>query len=517
MKGSARRMETDTDRHFIEHMHWDEVARRIGDGAVAILPIGAAAKQHGFHLPLNTDRIQAEWLAGRMAEKIDALIWPTLTYGHYPAFVEYAGSSSLSISTFEALVREVAGQILGSGCPKLLVLNTGISTLAPVDRALARLASERVKHLWIHEGPRYPRVARQLAEQSHGSHADELETSLMLALAPHRVDMTRAGAFRWTVAAAVLVAMLASALSFRADAQSEYMRGNRMPYDAFDRLPTTDLDVPGGTIHVAFAPGDIALPPEKLLGWIRMSARAVASYYGRFPVASLRLLLVPVDGGRIRGGTTWGYRGAAIRIPLGRDSTEEVLRRDWVMVHEMVHTALPDMPDRYAWLSEGLAVYVEPVARVQAGDLMAREIWQAMMRDMPKGLPQAGDQGLDNTPTWGRKYWGGAMFCLLADIEIRKRTNNRLGLQDAMRGVLAAGGNHEQDWPIERILATADKAVGVDVLTRLHNEMGPKPVTPDLAALWRDLGLKRIGEDIEFDDTAPLAAIRKAITQAPAK
>ncbi len=187
-------MGTDTDHHFIERMHWDQVARRIGDGAVAILPIGAAAKQHGFHLPLNTDRIQAEWLAGRMAEKIDALIWPTVTYGHYPAFVEYAGSSSLSIATFEALVREIAGKILGSGCKKLLVLNTGISTLAPVDRALARLASERVKHLWIHEGPRYPRVARQLAEQGHGSHADELETSLMLALAPHLVDMTRAEA-----------------------------------------------------------------------------------------------------------------------------------------------------------------------------------------------------------------------------------------------------------------------------------------------------------------------------------
>jgi creatinine amidohydrolase len=187
-------METDTHRHFIERMHWDEVARRIKDGAAVILPIGAAAKQHGFHLPLNTDRIQAEWLAGRMAEKIDALIWPTLTYGHYPAFVEYAGSSSLSISTFEALVREVAGQILSGGCRKLLVLNTGISTLAPVDRALARLDAARIRHLWIHEGPRYPRVARQLAEQRHGSHADEMETSLMLALAPHLVDMTRAEA-----------------------------------------------------------------------------------------------------------------------------------------------------------------------------------------------------------------------------------------------------------------------------------------------------------------------------------
>jgi hypothetical protein len=295
------------------------------------------------------------------------------------------------------------------------------------------------------------------------------------------------------------------------------MRGDRMPYDAFDRLPKTDLEVSGGTIHVAFAPGDIALPREKILDWIKASAKAVSTYYGRFPVTSLRLLIVPVDGARMRGGTTWGYRGAAIRLPFGRESTEDDLTRDWVLVHEMVHTALPDLDDRYAWLSEGLAVYVEPIARMQAGDLTAQEIWQAMMRDMPKGLPQAGDQGLDNTDTWGRKYWGGAMFCLFADVEIRKRTGNKFGLQDAMRGVIAAGGNHEHDWPIERVLATADRAVGVDVLTRMHDEMGPKPVTPDLASLWRDLGLKVQAERLEFDDSAPLAAIRKSITAVSAK
>ncbi len=329
--------------------------------------------------------------------------------------------------------------------------------------------------------------------------------------------MRNAARFHWIVVAAMTVAALAGVAAFRADAQSEYMRGDRMPYDAFDKLPKTDLDVSSGTIHVAFAPGDIALPKEKLFDWIKASAKAVSTYYGRFPVSSLRLLIVPVDGARVRGGTTWGYRGAAIRLPLGRDSTEENLKRDWVIVHEMVHTALPDLDDRYNWLSEGLAVYVEPIARVQAGDLTAQEIWQAMMRDMPKGLPQAGDQGLDNTDTWGRKYWGGAMFCLLADIEIRKRTGNRLGLQDAMRGVLAAGGNHEKDWSIDRVLSTADKAVGVDVLTRLHDEMGPKAVSPDLAGLWRDLGLKAQGESLEFDDAAPLAAIRKAITAARAK
>src|SRR5258708_7213346 len=255
--------------------------------------------------------------------------------------------------------------------------------------------------------------------------------------------MRRASSSRSAALSVALVLLLGGVLATRAGAQSELMRGDRMPYDAFDRLPKTDLGVPSGVIHIAFGAGEFALPKEKILEWVAASAKAVSVYYGRFPVGSLRLLFVPVEGSRVRGGTTWGYRGAAIRIPLGRDAGMDDLKRDWVIVHEMVHLALPDLEDRYAWLSEGLAVYVEPVARVQAGDLSAKEIWTAMMRDMPKGLPQAGDRGLDNTDTWGRKYWGGAMFALFADVGIRKATGNRLGLQDAMRGIITAGGNHE--------------------------------------------------------------------------
>jgi creatinine amidohydrolase len=187
-------MGADTISHFIERLTWDEVARRIAAGSPAILPIGAAAKEHGFHLPLNTDRQQAEWFATRLAERIDALIWPTVTYGYYPAFAEYAGSASLSGATFEAVIHEIAAGILGSGCETLFVLNTGISTLAPAERALSRLESAKVHHLRIYEGPRYARAAETLSQQSYGSHADELETSLMLAIAPDQVDMARAEA-----------------------------------------------------------------------------------------------------------------------------------------------------------------------------------------------------------------------------------------------------------------------------------------------------------------------------------
>ena len=73
---------------------------------------------------------------------------------------------------------------------------------------------------------------------------------------------------RWSLAAVTVAAIAIDAIAFCANAQSEFMRGNRMPYDAFDKLPKTDLDVPAGTIHVAFAPGDIILPKEKVLDWV---------------------------------------------------------------------------------------------------------------------------------------------------------------------------------------------------------------------------------------------------------
>jgi predicted metalloprotease with PDZ domain len=182
------------------------------------------------------------------------------------------------------------------------------------------------------------------------------------------------------------------------------------------------------------------------------------------------------------------------------------------MTHEMVHLAMPEMSDNQAWLEEGLATYVEPVARARVGQLTPEKIWHDMVSDMPKGLPGAGDRGLDNTHTWGRTYWGGAIFYLLADVRIRERTDNRLGLQDALRAIVAGGGNVQVAWDVRRTLETGDKATGTKVLVELYDEMRATPVTPDLAQLWQRLGVKLTREGAEFDDAAPLAAIRRAIT-----
>ncbi|MGH8137263.1 MAG: hypothetical protein ACREVV_03590 [Steroidobacteraceae bacterium] len=262
--------------------------------------------------------------------------------------------------------------------------------------------------------------------------------------------------------------------------------------------------------------GDAALRggPDPLMSWIRRSLRIVTAYYGGFPTRTLRIRIVAEDGGGVRGGKTFGYRGGLIRVQVGRDVTDSQLLNDWVLVHEMTHLALPDVGEDHAWLSEGLAVYVEGIAREQAGNRTQQDVFAEEIRSMPRGLPQPGDRGLDHTHTWGRTYWGGAMFCLLADVEIHRRTGNRSGLQDAMRAVAKASGGLSADWPITRVFATADAATGTTVLADLYARMKDTPVSPDLPALWSKLGVEADGAAVHLNDTAPLADVRKAIMQA---
>jgi hypothetical protein len=233
----------------------------------------------------------------------------------------------------------------------------------------------------------------------------------------------------------------------------------------------------------------------------------VVRYFGRFPVPEVELLLQGRTGSGVHGGTTFGEPSLHIRVRVGRDTTAEQYRADWVLVHEMVHLALPRVPRAQRWLHEGAATYVEAVARTHAGLLRAADVWRAWARQMPQGQPRSGDQGLDHTPTWGRTYWGGAMFFLQADVRLRQRGTPNQGLQQALQGVLAAGGDYRVVWDAPRIFAAADAALGQTTLTEMYREVKDQPAPADLATLWRELGVDGNG----LRDDAPLAAVRRAI------
>jgi len=276
-------------------------------------------------------------------------------------------------------------------------------------------------------------------------------------------------------------------------------------------MPST-ITVGNSRIDVSIESGRLAVSEGELSEWVRSAAESVAAYYGRYPLDHVSIRIAPTDGRGVRNGRTFGSNGGFISIRVGNETTMNVLKTDWMMTHEMIHLAFPSVPDKHHWIEEGISTYVEPIARVQANHLDANQMWFELVRDLPQGLPATGDKGLDHTHSWGRTYWGGALFCLLADVEIRRQTNNRKGLQDALRGILDAGGDIRHDWDLEKALTIGDQATGTTALMDLYAKMKDSPYQVDLPALWTQLGVIRENETVRFDDSAPLAATRKAIT-----
>jgi len=289
-------------------------------------------------------------------------------------------------------------------------------------------------------------------------------------------------------------------------------RLGELPYAAFGKFRVERLQIEGGSPTVAIARASRRQTEEELLEWIRSSAALISRYFGRFPVDGALLLVLPASGHQIHGRCR-GTGGASILFFLGTEVDLAEARRSWELVHEMVHLGFPSQPRSHLWVEEGLATYVEPIARARAGELRPEKVWRDLVRGLPQGLPRQGDEGLDRTHTWGRTYWGGALFWLLADVEIRERTRNRFGLEHALRAVVAQGGSIAERWPLQRALEAGDRATGTKVLEELDAKMASEAVDVDLDSLFRRLGVRLRGETVEFDDRAPLAPIRRAIIE----
>ncbi|HET7263775.1 MAG TPA: creatininase family protein [bacterium] len=173
---------------FLEELTWTEAEPLLRADPLVVIPIGAGAKEHGPHLPLGTDRIMAEYLARRLAERVPVVVLPTVVYGYFPHFSPFPGSTHLEARTFQAMMTELVLSIHRHGPRRFLFLNTGVSTY-PVLEIVAR-DLDRVHRLLVgvtRIGDLGAQRTTGLLAQPRGSHADEHETSLLLAIAPEAV------------------------------------------------------------------------------------------------------------------------------------------------------------------------------------------------------------------------------------------------------------------------------------------------------------------------------------------
>lgn len=176
----------------LEDLTWPEAEKALQKYEVVLIALGARTKEHGPHLLLKNDYVMAEYLKERVISEVPVAVLPTLQYGYYPAFMEYPGSVSLRADTFEKVIVDICRSMAGYGVDKFYILNTGVSTLRPLEAAADELARDGfiLRFTDILEVDR--KVPEGLLKQEGGTHADEGETSMMLYIAPETVDMTKA-------------------------------------------------------------------------------------------------------------------------------------------------------------------------------------------------------------------------------------------------------------------------------------------------------------------------------------
>jgi len=177
---------------LLEDLTWVEADRVLKRDAVVVIPIGAEAKEHGPHLKLKTDFILAEYLKRKVAERSAVVVAPTVNYCFYPSFVEYPGSTTLSLGTARDLLIEICRSLARYGPRRFYALNTGVSTLRALEPAARTLSAEGIVLRYTNILAITQEVERAVGQQEGGTHADEIETSMMLYVDPASVDMKKA-------------------------------------------------------------------------------------------------------------------------------------------------------------------------------------------------------------------------------------------------------------------------------------------------------------------------------------
>lgn len=180
---------------FLGDLTWPQARQRLAETPAVVIPFGAGAKQHGPHLPMNTDQRVMQHLLEHAATHHDVVIAPPVLHGWFPAFSDYPGTEIADASVFQNYIAAIAESLVKQRVQRLVFLNLGITRATGLPLAVvARDMRSRhgIPTLVLSWDDLETDAVGAFSEQTRGGHADELETSVMLALDPQAVAMDKA-------------------------------------------------------------------------------------------------------------------------------------------------------------------------------------------------------------------------------------------------------------------------------------------------------------------------------------
>ncbi|UCB56080.1 MAG: hypothetical protein JSW45_06000 [Thiotrichales bacterium] len=295
---------------------------------------------------------------------------------------------------------------------------------------------------------------------------------------------------------------------------------------AIGRFRVESIELPGGRVRYALLSGTPEPDTDFIRQWVTTGARALATAYGRLPVPDLQLLVVPVGHGDepVPWGEVQRGGGDAVHLFINQRLSEEAFMNDWVLVHELSHLLHPVIISDDRWLSEGIASYYQNVLRARVGLKSPESAWNKLhagfergIRGTPRGRSLAEvSETMMRDRSFMRVYWSGAAIALLADVELRRRSDGAQSLDTALEALHACCLPADRHWTGRELMQELDRLTGTRVFMELYNEHIGSDEFPDLAAVYEELGLERVSTTrLRLDPEASGASICASIMAVP--
>ncbi len=292
---------------------------------------------------------------------------------------------------------------------------------------------------------------------------------------------------------------------------------------AFGRFEEVAIEVPGAVLRVAILDGTPPMSVESTRRWLHDAASSVASIYGRFPVRSPQVLVLP--GARAAESAPWAFvsRGgaAAVHFEVNQRRPLREFVDDWTAAHELSHLLLPYISLNESWLSEGIASYYQNIARARSGAVAPEEAWQRMHSSFRRAaewaarspnvtLAQATAR-LYRDGGYMRVYWSGAAILMLADIQLREQSAGSQSLDSVLGRFADCCLDPDPEWSSRQVFAKWDELSGTAIFGKLYEQYVDAGGFPDLAPVYARIGLEPLGGKIALLGAAPQIAVRDAI------
>ena len=287
-----------------------------------------------------------------------------------------------------------------------------------------------------------------------------------------------------------------------------------LPISVFAADDVRHFRVGKADFELAFVGGAFLVGHDAFLARLQRTAERISDYDGVFPAPHTLVVVQPTTSrhdSTVRGVTLAGGGGASVLLGIPADATRADLDDDWVVTHELLHVVFPSVGRPHRWMEEGLSTYLEPIIRVRDGTLDTMKFWSDLVAGLPQGLAEPGSRGLEHTESWGSTYWGGALYWFEVDLAIRRSSQGRHSLRDALHAIAAAGGFAGQHWPLERVITLGDEGAGTAAMKNELALLGETGTRVNLGAEWSALGIRvhAIGRSsLQLDDHAPEASLR---------